>query len=160
MQSEWLELQIPAGVKDGSRVTVPGGGNAGRRGGPPGDFVLLVGVEPHAFYRREGDDLFCEVPVTITEAALGAHIEVPTPDGPMTIPIPAGAQTGQRFRLRKRGLPHLGGTGRGDLFLEIRVWVPPVGDDASRGLLEEFARRNPHDPRAELGIGRLATAKG
>jgi molecular chaperone DnaJ len=159
MHSEWLEVRIPPGVKDGSRVTVPGCGNAGRRGGPPGDFVLLVRVEPHPFYRRDGDDLFCEVPVTITEAALGAHIEVPTPDGPVTIQIPSGAQTGQRFRLRKRGLPHMGGTGRGDLFLEIRVWVPPVGDDQSRSLLEEFARRNPHDPRAQLDRARYSLAK-
>lgn len=159
MQSEWLDVQIPPGVKDGSRVPVPGCGNAGRRGGPPGSFVLVVQVEPHSFYRREGDDLFCEVPVTMTEAALGAHVEVPTPDGPVTIEIPSGTQTGQRFRLRKRGLPHVGGAGRGDLFVEVRVYVTPAADDASRELLEEFARRNPHDPRAELGIARHGGGK-
>jgi molecular chaperone DnaJ len=126
MASEWLDVEIPAGVSDGARVRVPGCGNAGQRGGPPGDFVLVVRVEAHPSFRREGDDLFCEVPVTITEAALGAHVEVQTPDGPVTIEIPAGTQTGQRFRLRKRGVPQLGGKGRGDLFAEARVLVPTV----------------------------------
>jgi molecular chaperone DnaJ len=147
MQSEWMDVQIPAGVGDGSRVRVPGAGNAGRRGGPAGDLVLAVKVTPHPRFRREGDDLFSEVPVTITEAALGAHVEVATPDGPVVIEIPAGTQTGQRFRLRKRGVPKLGERGRGDLYVEARVWVPAVTDDASRELLREFARRHPHDPR-------------
>lgn len=159
MQSEWIEVRIPPGVADGSRLRVAGAGNAGRRGGPPGDFVLVVKVAPHPFFRREGEDLHCQVPITMTEAALGAHIEVPTPDGSMTIEVPAGTQTGQRFRLRKRGLPRLGEKGRGDLFVEAQVWVPPAGDDESRRLLAEFARRNPHDPRAERGIGRYAGAK-
>ena len=154
MQSEWLEVQVPPGVTGGSRVRLAGWGNAGRRGGPPGDFVLAVEVEPHPFFRREDSDLHCEVPVTITEAALGAHVEVPTLEGPVTIGIPAGTQTGQRFRLRKRGLPRLPLSGarergRGDLYVQVRVWVPAVGDDESRRLLEEFARRNPCDPRQE-----------
>jgi molecular chaperone DnaJ len=147
MQSEWLDVQIPPGVSDGSRVRVPGAGNAGRRGGPPGDLVLRVQVAPHPLYRREGDDLFVEVAVTIIEAALGAHVEVATPDGAVTIEIPAGTQTGQRFRLRKRGVPKLGEKGRGDLYAETRVWVPAVTDDASRELLREFARRHPEGPR-------------
>ena len=147
MASEWLEVKIPPGVGDGSRVRVPGCGNAGRRGGPPGDFVLAVEVEPHPLFRREGEDLHCTVPVGITEAALGAHIEVPTPDEPVTIELPAGTQNGQRFRLRKRGVPKLGEKGRGDLFVEARIFVPTVRDDRSRELLQEFARLNPHDPR-------------
>lgn len=151
MRSEWLEVDIPAGAYDGSRIRVPGAGNAGRRGGPPGDFILVVQVEPHPFYRRDGEDLHIEVPVTMVEAALGAHVEVPTPDGHVTIEVPAGTQSGQRFRLRKRGLPRLGEKGRGDLYVEARVWVPPVADDASRELLREFARRNPADPRRAAG---------
>jgi molecular chaperone DnaJ len=150
MHSEWLEVQIPAGAASGSRVTVPACGNAGRRGGPPGDFVLVVEVEPHPFYRREGDDLHCVVPVTFVEAALGGHVQVPAPDGPVTIEIPAGTQTGQRFRLRKRGAPKVGESGRGDLYVEARVWVPAVTDDRSRALLREVAERNPHDPRKDL----------
>jgi len=160
MQSEWLEVQIPAGVSHGSRVRVPGAGNAGRRGGPSGDLVLTVHVAPHPLYRREGDDLFSEVPVTITEAALGAHVEVPTPDGPVTIEIPAGTQTGQRFRLRKRGVPKLGEKGRGDLYVEARVWVPAVTDDTSRELLREFARRHPEDPRARRAPPAPGEGKG
>lgn len=159
MHSEWLDVTIPPGVADGTRVRVAGGGHAGRRGGPSGDFVLVVHVAAHPFYRRDGEDLHCQVPITMTEAALGAHVEVPTPDGPVQIEVPAGTQTGQRFRLRKRGLPRLGEKGRGDLFVEAQVWVPPVADDDSRRLLREFERRNPHDPRAERGLLRFAGAK-
>ena len=155
MQSEWLQVQIPAGVADGGRVRVPGCGNAGMRGGPAGDFVLLVQVEPHAFYRRRGEDLFCEVPVSVVEAALGAHVEVPTPDGPMTIQIPAGTQTGQSFRLRKRGLPRMGEKGRGDLYVEARVVVPAVTDARGRELLQELARLHPQDPRTDMESERM-----
>jgi molecular chaperone DnaJ len=150
MQSEWIEVEIPPGVSDGSRVRIPACGNAGRRGGPAGDFVLVVNVEEHPFFRREGNDLHCEVPVTIAEAAIGGHIEVPTPGSPVTIELPAGTQTGQRFRLRKRGAPILGGKGLGDLYVEVRVWVPTVTDDSSCELLQELARRNPHNPRQDL----------
>ncbi len=150
MQSEWLEVQVPPGVNDGSRVRIPGCGNAGWRGGPAGDLLLVINVEEHAFFQRQGDDLHCLVPITITEAAIGGHVEVPTPDDRVTIELPAGTQNGQRFRLRKRGAPKLGGKGRGDLFVEVRVWVPTVTDESSRELLLELARRNPHDPRRGL----------
>lgn len=145
--SEWLDVQIPPGVGDGSQVRVPGCGNAGRRNGPPGDFVLTVQVDAHPLFRREGEDLHCVVPVAMTEAALGAHVEVPTPDGPVTIELPAGTQNGQRFRLRKRGVPKLGTRGRGDLFVEARVVIPAVTDDRARELLREFARVHPPAPR-------------
>ena len=151
MQSEWAELEVPPGVRDGGRVRRPGLGNAGRRGGAAGDFHLVVHVDAHPLYRRQDDDLHCEVPVTMTEAALGAHVEVPTPDGPVVIEFPAGTQTGQRFRMRKRGMPRPDGPGRGDLYVEARVWVPAVRDDESRELLLEFDRRNRHDPRRDLG---------
>jgi len=159
MQSEWLEVRIPPGVEHGGRVRVAGCGNAGRFGGASGDFVLAVEVEPHAFFRREGEDLRCSVPVTMTEAALGAHVEVPTPEGAMTIEIPAGTQAGQRFRLRKRGVPRLGGEGRGDLYVEIEVKVPRVDDDRSRELLLELARLNPENPRAGLPVEPLRKGK-
>ena len=150
MRSEWLDVEIPAGVSDGTRLRVPAAGNAGRRGGPAGDFILAIAVEPHPFYRREGDDLHCVVPVSFTEAALGGHVAVPTPDGPVTIEIPAGTQPGQRFRLRKRGVPRLGQKGRGDLHVEAKVVVPTVAEDRGRALLQEFARLHPADPRQEL----------
>ena len=149
MAGEVLEVHIPAGVAAGARVRVPGCGNAGVRGGPAGDFVLTVQVDPHPLYRRENDDLFCTVPVTIVEAALGGHVEVPTPDGPITIEVPAGTQHGQRFRLRKRGFPRMEG-GRGDLYVEVRIFVPRVVDGQSRSLLREFAALNPENPRGAL----------
>jgi molecular chaperone DnaJ len=152
MHGDRLEITIPPGAGDGTRLRLAGAGNGGRRGGPPGDFVLRVQVEPHPFFHRAGNDLTCEVPVAMTEAALGAHVTVPTPDGTVNIEIPAGTQNGQRFRLRKRGLPLLtnGGKGRGDLWVEVKVVMPAVGDDASRELLSEFARRNPQDVRHDL----------
>jgi molecular chaperone DnaJ len=159
MQSEWLEVAIPAGVASGSRVRVPGCGNAGRRGGKAGDFVLVVEVEPHPFFRREQEDLFCEVPVSMVEAATGAHIQVPTPDEPVTIEIPAGTQNGQRFRLRKRGMPRLGEKGRGDLYVEVRVAIPAVTDGRARELLQELARLEPQEPRREL-LARVAPVAG
>ena len=160
MQGDWIDVELPAGVDDGSRVRVPGAGNAGRRGGGPGDFTLVVHVDPHPLYRRQGEDLHFEVPITITEAALGGHVEVQTPEGPVVIEIPAGTQTGQRFRLRKRGLPRLGDSGRGDLYVEARVWVPRVRDDDSRELLREFARRNPDNPRRQDPLAPAAGQKG
>ena len=156
MQSEWADVDIPPGAGDGTRIHLAGLGNAGRRGGRAGDFHLVVRVEPHPRYGRQGDDLFCEVPVSMTDAALGAHVEVPTPDGPVTIEIPAGTQTGQKFRLRKRGMPRLDGSGRGDLYAFARVWVPAVRDDAARELLREFERRTAGADAAarETGKGR------
>jgi molecular chaperone DnaJ len=153
LQAEWLDVRIPPGVASGSRVTIPAAGNAGRRGGPPGDLVLLVDVEEHPSFRREGDDLAVAVPLTLEEAAGGAHVEVPTLAGAVTIEVPAGTQPGQRFRLRKRGFPHLGGGGRGDLFVEARVVVPAVTDDEGRALLRELGRRCSQDVRRDLRGG-------
>jgi molecular chaperone DnaJ len=137
--SEWLEVRIPPGVGNGSQVRLPGAGNAGRRGGHPGDFVLTVEVEEHAVFRREGADLHCVVPVGMVEAAMGGHVDVTTPDGKVTIEVPAGTQNGQRFRLRKRGVPRPGDVGRGDLWVEVRVVIPAATDDRARALLRELA---------------------
>jgi molecular chaperone DnaJ len=138
LASEWLEVKVPAGVRGGSHVRLSGAGNAGRRGGPAGDFLLTVEVEPHPVYRRDGDDLHVPVTVGMVVAAMGGHVEVATPDGPVTIEIPAGTQNGQRFRLRKRGAPRLGENGRGDLWAEVRVVIPAVTDDRARVLLREL----------------------
>ncbi len=141
--SEWLEVQLPPGVADGSQVRLPGAGNAGRRGGEPGDFVLTVQVEPHPVFRREGDDLHCSIPIGLVEAAMGGHVEVETPDGVVTIEVPAGTQQGQRFRLRKRGAPRLGEDERGDLWVEVHVVVPAVTGARGRELLRELAEELP-----------------
>lgn len=140
LASEWLEVRIPRGVGDAAKVRLPGAGNAGRRGGPPGDFVLTVEVEEHPVFRREGSDLHCRVPVGMVEAAMGGHVEVATPDGRVTIEVPAGTQNGQRFRLRKRGVPRLEGDGRGDLWVEAQLVIPAVTDDRGRELLRELQR--------------------
>jgi molecular chaperone DnaJ len=144
--SEWLEVQIPPGVIDGSQVRLPGAGNVGRRGGPAGDFVLTVEVEPHPVYRREGDDLHCIVPIGMIDAAMGGHVEVATPTGPVTIEVPAGTQNGQRFRLRKRGAPRLGEDERGDLWVEVQIVIPAVTGDRARELLRELAQELPPPP--------------
>lgn len=149
-RSEWLDFKIPAGVESGSQLKIPGGGNAGRRGGASGDLVLRVEVEPHALFTRQGPDLSCTVPVTMMEAALGGHIDVPTPEGSLTIEVPAGTQAGHRFRLRGRGMPRLGAKGRGDLFVATHVVVPEALDSRSRELLQELARLNPANPRSDL----------
>lgn len=148
LRSDRLDVRIPPGAADGERLRLPECGNAGRRGGPAGDLVLAVEVEPHAYYRREGDDLVCTLPVTMTEAALGAHVEAPTLEGGVAIQIPAGTQTGQRFRLRKRGVPRPEG-GRGDLYVEVKVVIPAVTDSRSRQLLLEVARREAQEPRRD-----------
>jgi molecular chaperone DnaJ len=151
--NEEIEVKIPPGARHGSVVRLPGFGHAGRRGGPPGDLLLHIDTAAHPRFRREGDDLETTVPVSIVEAALGGHVEVETPDGPVTIELPAGTQGGHRFRLRKRGMPRLGQPGRGDLYVEVRVSVPTVTDDQDRALLRAFAERHPQsreDLRAAL----------
>jgi molecular chaperone DnaJ len=138
LTSEWLEVRIPAGVGNGTKVRLPGAGNAGRRGGPPGDFALTVDVDDHPVFRREGSDLHCSVPVSMVCAAMGGHVEVVTPEGRVTIEIPAGTQNGQRFRLRKRGVPRPDDGSRGDLWVEAQVVIPAVTDDRARSLLKEL----------------------
>lgn len=147
---EALEVPVPAGVTDGTRLRVPGGGNAGRRGGPTGDLYVTVAVDPHPFFRREGDDLHLVVPVAVHEAALGARVDVPTVGERARIRIPPGAQSGQRFRLRDRGAPSPR-TGRpGDLIVEVRIVLPRVLDERSKALMRQFAENSPDDVRAGL----------
>ncbi len=150
--AENLDVKIPAGVNTGSRVRLPHRGNAGAFGGPPGDLYLVVKVQAHEFFQREGREIVCQVPVTLSEAVLGARIEVPTVDGTAWLNIPEGTQSGQKFRLRKKGAPDLKGGGRGDQIVVVRLVIPPVGDEKSKDLLREFAALNPHNPRSEMGL--------
>jgi molecular chaperone DnaJ len=150
-RSEALSVRFPPGTVDGARVRVPAKGHAGRFGGPPGDLIVEVRVAAHPLFQRQGEDLFLVVPVAVHEAALGAKIEVPTLDGPARLRVPPGTQTGQRFRLRDRGLP--GREGRtGDLVVEVRIVVPPLRDERSKELMREFAQLNPGNVRKELGV--------
>jgi molecular chaperone DnaJ len=152
-RSETLSVQIPAGVADGARVRVPAKGHAGIRGGMPGDLYIDVAVQPHPLFVREGDDLHYVVPIAIHEAALGARIDIPTPDGPARLRVPPGTQSGQRFRLRERGVPSPRGGVRGDLVVEVRLMLPKVLDERSKGLLREFGRINGESVRDDLFRG-------
>lgn len=147
---ESLEVKIPAGVDTGSRIRVEGKGDAGWYGGPPGDLYVVTNVQAHPFFVRKGDNIYCTIPITITEAVLGAKIEVPTLWGKATLRIPPGTQSGQIFRLREQGAPSLRGDVRGDQYVEVRVVIPRLIDQRSRELMREFERLNPGNPRAEL----------
>jgi molecular chaperone DnaJ len=147
---ETITVRIPPGVDTGYRMRVPGKGTAGRNGGPPGDLYLIITVRPHEFFRREGNDIVITLPITVTEAALGTKIEVPTISGMTLLRIPPGTQSGQKFRLRGKGVPSLRGEGVGNQIVEVRVVVPRVADERSKEILRELARLNPEDPRASM----------
>ena len=147
---ETITVRIPAGVNTGFRMRVPRKGNGGMLGGPPGDLYLIITVRPHEFFRREGNDILCTVPITVTEAALGTKIEVPTIDGKTLLRIPPGTQSGQKFRLRGKGAPSLRGEAHGNQIVEAKVVVPRIADERSKEILRELARLNPEDPRAAL----------
>jgi molecular chaperone DnaJ len=149
-RSEAVVVRIPAGVADGDRVRVAGKGNAGIRGGQPGDLFITVHVAPHAVFRREGDDLHMVVPLAIHEAALGARIDIPTPDGTARLRVPPGTQSGQRFRLRERGATSTRDGRRGDLVVEVRLMLPRLLDERSKELLREFGRINGENVREHL----------
>lgn len=150
-QTERLDVVLPAGVSTGSRIRIPGKGDAGRYGGPAGDLYVVVSPAIHPFFKRMGDNIHCSVPLTITEAALGTKIEVPTIDGTAFVRIPPGTQTGQTFRMRGKGAPSLLNPGlRGDQYVEVKVLVPRVADERSKEILRELARLNPEDPRKDL----------
>ncbi|NBE91617.1 molecular chaperone DnaJ [Nonomuraea sp. KC401] len=146
-----IQARIPAGVADGQRVKLKGKGGPGENGGPAGDLYILAHVKPHAVFGRSGDNLTITVPVTFTEAALGAEIKVPTLKGmPVTLRIPAGTPNSRTFRVRGRGVTRKDGT-KGDLLATVEVVVPNTLDDKSRELLTEFSTANAgEDPRAEL----------
>jgi molecular chaperone DnaJ len=149
--TEPLEVRIKAGTRDGQRIRIPGKGNAGPLGGPPGDLYIVVRVAEHPLFKREGDDIRITVPVTVTEAALGAKIEVPTIDGRALLKIPPGTQCGQKLRLREKGVPSATKEGvRGDEIVEVKTAVPMPRDERTKELLRELAKLNPEDPRAEL----------
>src|SRR5437660_8527501 len=150
-RAEPLEVRIKAGTRDGQRIRIAGKGNAGSHGGPAGDLYVIIRTENHPVFRRDGDDIYVNVPVTATEAALGAKIEVPTIDGRAILKVPPGTQSGQKLRLREKGVPSATKEGaRGDEIVEVKVTVPMPRDEKTKELLRELAKLNPEDPRAEL----------
>lgn len=134
-----IKLRIPGGVDTGSRLRSVGNGQAGLRGGPPGDLYVILHVKPHEIFQRDGDDLLCEVPVGFVQAALGTDIEVPTLEGKAEIRIPAGTQPGTMFRLKGKGVKNVQGYGHGDLHVRVLVEVPTHLTAAQKAKLQEFA---------------------
>ncbi|MEO7651842.1 MAG: molecular chaperone DnaJ [Bryobacteraceae bacterium] len=149
-RTETVEVRIPAGAQNGSRLRVPGKGNAGTMGMPAGDLFITARVEPHPLFQREGDNIEIRVPVSITEAGLGAKIEVPTIEGRALLKIPPGTQNAQRFRLREKGVFNSRKSVRGDQIVEVSVVVPKVQDERTKEILRELSQLHPDDPRAEL----------
>jgi len=144
VKPQTFSVKIPAGVRDGGKLRIRGKGMAG------GDLNIVVRVKPHPLFRREGDDLHLEVPVTAWEAALGDEITVPTLEGKASVKVPAGTQSGQTLRLRGKGMPRPNGSGRGDEYVHVMVRVPKHLDQKTRALFEQLARENPENPRAHL----------
>ena len=138
LQSKTIDAKVPAGVEDGTRIRFSGVGEAGIHGGPPGDLYVVLHVKEHPFFQRQGTDLYCIVPISVTQAALGAEIQVPTLDGEHTLKIPEGTQSGTMLKLRNKGVPVLNGHGKGDLFIEVRVQTPTKLTKRQRELLQEL----------------------
>jgi molecular chaperone DnaJ len=149
-RTETIDVRIPAGVANGGRVRVPGKGNAGTMGAPAGDLYLRVEVKPHPFFERRGSDLYTKVPVTVSEATLGAKIEVPTIDGRSIVRIPPATNSGKTLRLKEKGVPSARNGARGDQYVEIQVVVPPPTDERVRNLMKELENVAPSDPRKDL----------
>lgn len=135
-----IKLKIPAGIEDGSRLRSTGHGEAGMRGAPSGDLYIVIHIREHRVFSRDGDDLFCEVPIPFARAALGGEISVPTLDGRASVKIPVGTQNGTIFKLRDKGMPHLRGSGQGRLLVRVAVEVPTKLTAEQRSKLEDFAQ--------------------
>jgi len=149
-RTETIDVRIPAGVSNGGRVRVPGKGNSGTLGASGGDLYLRVVVKPHDFFERRGDDLYTKIPVTVSEATLGAKIEVPTIDGRALVRIPTGTNSAKTLRLKEKGVPSARNGARGDQYVEIQVVVPAPTDERVRNLMKQLESVAPGDPRKDL----------
>jgi molecular chaperone DnaJ len=149
-RSERINVKIPPGVDNGSKIRVAGMGGPGEKGGPPGDVYIITRVRPHPYFERKGDNLYSEAKVTMKEAALGDKIEIPTVDGMVSLTVPPGVQTGQQLKLKSKGVPHLGGGGVGDHYVTLKVVTPTGLGDREKELLRELDRLHPSDLRREI----------
>ncbi len=151
-RTEQIEFRIKPGTRDGQRIRLAGKGNAGVNGGPAGDLYLIIRAGTNPVFTRQGDDIHVTVPTTtVAEAALGSKIEVPTIDGRTQLKIPQGTQSGQKLRMRERGVPSAAHEGkRGDQIVTVEIVVPKVHDERSKEILRDFAKLNPEDPREAM----------
>ncbi|GAE31692.1 molecular chaperone DnaJ [Halalkalibacter hemicellulosilyticus] len=141
-----ISVKVPPGIDHGQQLRVSGQGEAGSNGGPPGDLFVVFNVKTHEFFEREGDDIYCEMPLTFAQVALGDEIEVPTLTGKVKLKIPAGTQTGTNFRLRSKGVPNVHGRGQGDQHVKIRVVTPKNLTEKEKDLLREFSQMSGGQP--------------
>jgi molecular chaperone DnaJ len=154
-----LNSDIPPGVDDGTRIRLAGEGDAGLRGGPPGDLFIFISVKQHEFFQRDGGDIFCKVPIAMTTAALGGHVDVPSLDGTTArVKIPEGAESGKRIRLKGKGMPVLRSKMIGDMYIQIDVETPKNLNRRQRELLEEFEKAS-HTETSPESHGFLARLK-
>lgn len=150
-KTEPIEFRIKPGTRDGQRIRLQGKGNAGTNGGAQGDLYIIVKTGTHPVFTRVGDDIHLTVPITIAEAALGAKVDVPTIDGRAQLKIPPGTQSGQKLRMRERGVENASVPGtRGDEIVTVEIVVPQLNDERSREIMREFAKLNNQDPRVTL----------
>ena len=149
-KSEKINVKIPAGVDNGSKVRMAGMGAPGVNGGPPGDVYIITRVRPHHYFERKGDNLYSEAKVTVKEAALGEKIEIPTVDGLVMLSMPPGVQNGQQLKLKGKGVPHFGGAGVGDHYVTIHVVTPTNITEKGKELLRELDMMHPENPRQDI----------
>jgi len=147
---EALVVKIPPGTDSGAKLRLRGQGEAGEAGAPRGDLTIVVNVEPHRYFSRDGRNLLAEVPITVAEAVLGAKVDVPTLDGTKSLTVPPGSSCGLKLRLRGQGVPAAAGKPEGDLIFSLKIVVPKAVDETSRRLIREFDERNPLNPRASI----------
>jgi DnaJ-class molecular chaperone len=152
---EWLDVTIPPGIEEGQVLRLKGKGEPGFGGGPPGDALIEVHIAPHPFFRREGNDIYLELPVSLAEAVLGARLPVPTVTGPVTMTIPKGSDTGTQLRLRGKGIHRRrrGAETIGDQYVTLKVVIGASGDPELAEFIEDWAKKHPTDPRREMGTG-------
>lgn len=151
-KTDLISVRIPAGVDTGSKVRIPGKGNAGRNGGPVGDLFITIEVDSHAFFKRKGKNIYVKVPITVPEATLGAKIDVPTLFGQTTIRIPPGTKSGQKFRLKEKGVPLPGKRIKGDQYVEVFIVPPSFEDEKIRALMKELQRIETVNPRKKWEV--------
>ncbi len=143
-------IPIPPGIEPGKKLRIKGHGEPGGKNAPAGDLFITITVEPHPYFHREGRNLEVEVPINVSEAILGAKVEVPTLDGLKSLTVPAGSSSGRKLRLKGQGVPSAAGKPAGDLFVILKIVVPKSVDEPGRRLIEEFSERNPYNPRSGL----------